>query len=49
MADGDDRGRVRQGWPLKWLAVHFPLGREIWMALNVATIALLVLSMRRKG
>lgn len=29
--------------------VRFPLGREGWMVLNVATIALLVLSMRRKG
>ena len=29
--------------------VRFPLGREIWMVLNVASIALLVKLMRRKG
>lgn len=29
--------------------VRFPLGREIWMVLNVATIVPLLLSMRRKG
>ena len=29
--------------------VRFPLGREVWMVLNVATIVLLILSMKRKG
>ena len=29
--------------------VRFPLGREVWMVLNVVTIVLLVLSMQRKG
>jgi hypothetical protein len=51
-ANAYDDGRKHFVWFMGWLAVlynpiiRFPLGRELWMVINILTIIVLIAAMR---
>lgn len=51
-ANAYDDGRKHLVWFMGWLAVlynpiiRFPLGRELWMVINILTIIVLIAAMR---